>query len=90
LKNIFTCLSNLEASSIETVSSTSSDFKRCGLNEPYCIISIDISGEKNVRKNILLGGATASGGRYATVGGMDAIFVLPRSTVAVLTQSIVD
>lgn len=90
LKKLLSCLSRLEASSIETVAATSSDFNRCGLNEPYGIISIDISGEENIRKNIILGGATASGGRYATVSGMDAIFILPRTAVVSLTQSIVE
>jgi hypothetical protein len=90
LKKLLSCLSRLEASSIETVAATSSDFKRCGLNEPYGIISVDILGEESIRKNIMLGGATASGGRYATVSGMDAVFILPRAVVAVLTQAIVE
>jgi hypothetical protein len=90
LKRLFECLAKLSAVSIESMAATSDDFKRCGLNNPYGIISIDITGKESVRKNIMLGGATASGGRYATVGGTDAIFVLSRKTVAVLTQSLVE
>ena len=90
LENILSAFSSLEASSIETVAATADDFKRCGLHEPYCMISLDVSGPGNIRKNIILGGATASGGRFATVGGTDAIFVLSRKLVAILTESLAE
>ena len=35
---------------------------------------------------MLIGAATPEGGRYATIGGLDAVFVLPAPVVSILTK----
>lgn len=78
----------VEAVGVETVSSTPDDTARCGLLNPAFTLTVDVESADAVRRNILLGGAAPGGGRYATVGGLDAIFILSRKTVADLTAPI--
>lgn len=83
-------LADVEATSIETVSAAPEDLRRCGLDHPAFTVAVDVDAADAVRKNILLGGPSAGGGRYATVGGADAIFIVSRATVAALTLPLVE
>ena len=51
-------------------------------------VAVDLAGGKTVHREIMIGGAASGGGRFATVGGADAVFVLPRTTVSALTASL--
>jgi len=43
-----------------------------------------------VRQNVLIGGTAPGGGRYATVGGADAVFVISRRTAADFTTPLAE
>lgn len=90
VRALLTALTRVEALGVETLAATPADFRRCALEEPFFTLAIDFDGADAVRKNILLGGVAPGGGRYATVGGADAVFVLSRTTVAGLTAPITE
>jgi hypothetical protein len=90
IKALLTALANVEAVSVETVAATPGDFRRCGLDKPACIVTIDVEATGNARRNVLLGGATSGGGRYATVGGADAVFVVSKQTAAALMTDLTE
>jgi len=83
-------LANVEAESVEQLSVSPDDLKRFGLDSPAFTISVDVDASDAVRKNLMIGHAAPGGGRYATVGGADAVFVLPRTAVASLTLPLVE
>ncbi len=83
-------LVEVKADSVEKLSATSADFVRCGLDNPAFTVAVDLSGGKVLHREVVIGGAAPGGGRYATVGGADAVFVLSPSTVAALTASITE
>lgn len=89
VKKLFAALTRTEAVGVETVAATPEDYLRCGLREPLVTIAVDFNGAV-ARKNLLLGGVAPGGGRYASAGGADAIFILSRATVADLTISITE
>ena len=75
---------------VETVAATPDDLRRCGLDVPELTIAIDFEQADSTRRNLLLGGVAAGGGRYATVGGADAVFILSRAVVQELTVKIAE
>lgn len=90
VKTLLSALTRVEAAEVETMAATPGDFARCGLDVPTLVVAVDCDGDNAVRRNILLGGLAPGGGRYATVGGADAIFVLARATIANLMISITE
>ncbi len=90
IKSLLAALTRVEASDVETVAASPDDLRRCGLDAPSLVIAIDFEGTTAVRRNLMLGGPAPGGGRYATVGGADAVFVLDRATVANLMISITE
>ena len=54
-----------------------------GLDKPYLTVAIDQDREDAVRRNLLIGDKT-EGGRFATIGVSDAIFVLPLDSIEIL------
>ncbi len=90
VKKLLTALVRIDAVSVETVAASLDDINRCGLNNPSFTIAIDMESNDAVRKNILIGRVAPGGGRYATVGGMDAVFILSRSVVSSLTAPITE
>lgn len=64
------------------------DLRDYGLENPYLIVSIDRSQFDVPRKNLLIGNET-EGGRYATIGVSDAIFILPASILERLKYDII-
>lgn len=79
----------LRASRIEKLKVTADDLSRFGLETPYLTVAIDQDREDSVRRNIIIGART-EGGRFATVGSADAVFVLSDETVDRLCSEIVD
>lgn len=90
VKALLSALARVEASGVETVAATPEDFRRCGLAAPAFVVSADLETERAVRRNVLIGGAASGGGRYATVGGADAVFVISRQTAAALTADVTE
>ncbi len=90
VKKLLTTLTRVDAVGVETVAATPDDFRRCGLDQPFLTIAVDFEQADAVRQNLLLGGVAAGGGRYATVGGADAVFILSRAVVQALTAKIAE
>ena len=77
-------VANVEAAAVESLSPTPDDRRRFGFDSPFAVITIDMSSGESLRKNLVIGARTG-GGRYATVGGTDAVFALSASTAEALT-----
>ncbi|MBR1588431.1 MAG: DUF4340 domain-containing protein, partial [Kiritimatiellae bacterium] len=90
IKTVLTALARVDAASVETVAATPADFKRCGLDAPDYIVTVDVESAEAARRNILLGGSAPGGGRYATVGGADAVFVVSRQTASALMTDLTE
>lgn len=58
-----------------------------GLDKPVRTVAVDQSAEDSVRRNILIGDVT-DGGRYATLGSSDAVFVISSESAAALLAPI--
>lgn len=89
VENILAVLSSLQALRIETMKAGAADLVRFGLDNPRYTLAIDQEKEGSVRRNIMIGAETKDG-CYATVGSSEAVFVLPKKTVAVLTDGLVE
>ena len=89
IAELLKAVASLSAERVEAVKSSASEIARYGLEKPFCTIAIDVEKEGASRKNILIGGK-ADGGRFATIGSSDAIFVISRKTVSVLTEDLLD
>ena len=85
VSRVLAMLADVRAVSVESLNATPEDFRRCGLARPAFTIAVDVEAADAVRRNLLLGNAAPGGGRYATAGGADAIFIISRETVAGLT-----
>jgi hypothetical protein len=72
------------------VAATPDDLRRCGLDMPELTIAVDFDQAESARRNLLLGGVAPGGGRYATVGGADAVFILSRAVVQDLSAKIAE
>lgn len=90
VKALLAALIRVEAKSVETMAATPEDLRRCGLDAPALVIAVDFEGVDAVRRNLMLGAVAPGGGRYATVGGADAVFVLDRAMVSALMVSITE
>ena len=89
VNKLLAALTRLEAVGVETVAATPDDFRRCGLDAPQLTVAVDFDAAVP-RKNLLLGGVAPGGGRYATAGGADAVFILSRAVVAGLAIPITE
>jgi hypothetical protein len=76
------------AESVEAVAPSQDDFRRYGLLRPSYTITFELDDSQSTGKKMLLGAAAPGGGRYASIGGADAVFVLPASTVSTLTKPV--
>ena len=90
VKGLISALARVEATGVETLAATADDLRRCGLDKPALTLAVDVDSADAVRQNVLLGGSAPGGGRYATVGGADAVFVLSRRTVADFTAPLAE
>lgn len=86
---VLTALDPLVASSIVVLKASAADLARYGLEKPFYTLAVDQEKEGAVRRNILIGAET-KGGRYATVGSSEAVFVLPKKTVSALTAGLLE
>ncbi len=81
-------LNPLRANRIVKLKVTAADLRLYGLDEPWLTVAIDRRADDAVRRNILIGGETW-GGRYATLGATDAVFVLSEETIRRLASPLV-
>ena len=85
---VLSALSSLKAVRVERLKVAASDLGGYGLDRPAFSLAVDQQAENAVRKNILIGGR-ADGGRYATVGSSDAVFVISEDEVERLSAPLV-
>ena len=90
VKALLSALARVEATGVETLAATADDLRRCGLDKPAFVLAVDVEAADAVRQNILVGGNAPGGGRYATVGGADAVFVISRRTAADFTTPLAE
>lgn len=86
---VLAAINPLWAVRVVSLKATAADLARYGLDEPFYTVAIDPEAEGAVRRNILIGGKT-SGGRFATVGSAEAIFVLSAADVGRITSSLIE
>ena len=79
----------LVADEIVKLKVSAADMRSYGLDDPRFTIAIDQFKDDAVRRNVLIGEAAPGGGRYATLGAADAVFVLPERAVGLLTAPLV-
>jgi len=85
---VLSALKPLQASRIVKLKVSAAELDGYGLGHPYLTVAVDLDQAEAVRRNILIGGVT-EGGRFATVGSSDAVFVIPDETVAVFETPLV-
>lgn len=74
------------AESVVTVSPSAEDFAKFGFHEPSYTITLTLDDESSALRRLLVGASAPGGGRYAAVGGSDAVFAVSADTVSVLTR----
>lgn len=85
---VLAALDPLVAAKVVRLKVSAADLGSFGLDAPFLTVAIDQDAEDAVRRNILIGGRAPGGGRYATVGSADAVFVLPDRVVRQLSSEI--
>ena len=78
------------ADGVETVMLRKDDFQRYGFDRPSYTIAFELDDSESALRMLLLGAAASNGGRFATIGGSDAAFILSAATVSSLTRPVVD
>ena len=85
---ILSAVCPLSASRIEKLKVSAADLDDYGLDKPFLTVAIDQETEGAVRRNIIIGKKT-TGGRFATIGSSDAVFVIGDAQVDALSSDIV-
>ena len=88
VSTVLSALSSLKSVRVERIRVPASELDGYGLDRPAFSLAVDQQAENAVRKNILIGGR-ADGGRYATVGSSDAVFVISEDDVERLSAPLV-
>ena len=76
------------ASRVEEVVMGAGVFERCGFHQPSYAIMVEMEDEASSMKKLLIGATAPGGGRFAIVGGSEAVFVLSPETVSLLTKPV--
>ncbi len=74
------------AEGVETVALRKEDFERYGFDRPSYSLAFELDDSESALRTLLLGAAAPGGGRFATLGGSDAAFILSAATVSALTR----
>ena len=88
VESVLSVINPLAAVRIEKLAVVAADLDDYGLDTPFLTVAIDQDPDETIRRNILIGKKTR-GGRFATIGSSDAIFVISDATVSRLSASIV-
>ena len=88
VERVLAAIDPLEAERVEKLKVSAADLDRYGLGSPYFKVAIDQDVENSVRRNTLVGAKT-DGGRFATVGSADAVFVISEASTEALTAPLV-
>jgi len=88
LEKVFETLNPLAAVRVERLKVSAADLDGYGLGTPCLTLAVDLDRENAVRRNVLIGEKT-EGGRFATVGSADAVFVISEEAVERLSAELV-
>lgn len=88
VEGVLAALNPLRAEWIVKLKVSASDLRGYGLDAPRLTVAVDHGKDDAVRRNILVGGE-AQGGRYATLGAADAVFVISSELVDRLSAPLV-
>ncbi len=86
---LLVALNPLRAVSVAKLKVSPAELGTYGLETPRLTVAVDLRQEGVVRRNILIGDR-AEGGYYATLGSLDAVFILPAEAVERLSASLVN
>lgn len=86
---VLAALDPLVAAKVVRLKVSAADLGLYGLDAPHLKIAVDQDAEDAVRRNVLVGAKAPGGGRYATVGSADAVFILSDRVVRSLASEIV-
>ena len=89
IESVLLSVSPLKALKIEKLKVLAADLDDYGLDKPFLTIAIDQEVDAAVRRNIMVGKRTR-GGRFATIGASDAVFVIGDSVLKSLSGAIIE
>ena len=88
IESVLLSVNPLRALKIEKLKVLAADLDDYGLDKPFLTIAIDQEVDAAVRRNIMVGKRT-KGGRFATIGASDAVFVVDDAALELLSADIV-
>ena len=87
---VLAALNPLVAVRVERLKASDAELAAYGLDAPFLTLAVDQDREDAVRRNVILGARAPGGGRYATVGSADAVFVISDASVENLSRKLAD
>ena len=88
IEAVLSAINPLLASRVERLKVSAADLDDYGLDSPFLTVAIDQEVDEAVRRNVIIGKKT-KGGRFATIGSSDAVFVIGEREVGLLSSDIV-
>ena len=88
IESVLLSVSPLTALKIEKLKVLAADLDDYGLDKPFLTLAVDQEVDAAVRRNIMVGKRT-EGGRFATIGASDAVFVIGDAVLERLSAAIV-
>ena len=88
IEAVLSAINPLSAQRIERLKVSAADLDDYGLDSPFLTVAIDQEADEAVRRNIIIGKKT-KGGRFATIGSSDAVFVIGEREAELLSSDIV-
>ena len=87
IESVLSAINPLPALRIEKLKVSAADLDDYGLDSPFLTVAIDQEVDEAVRRNVIIGKKT-KGGRFATIGSSDAVFVIGERELGLLTSEI--
>ena len=88
IESVLSAINPLMASRIVKLKVPAADLDDYGLDVPFLTVAVDQDVDDSVRRNIIIGKKT-KGGRFATIGSSDAVFVMSEAQAERLSAAIV-
>ena len=86
---VLSAINPLVALRVERLKVAAADLAVYGLDQPFLTVAIDQDAEEAVRRNVIIGKRT-KGGRFATIGASDAVFVIGEDSFNSLSADIIE
>ena len=88
VNKLVAALNPLMAASVVKLNVSDSELREYGLERPYAALAVDQRSDDSVRRNILFG-SKVEGGRYATLGASDAVFIVSDEVFSALSADLI-